>query len=177
MMSIIVGSRVTSQARISLLNYIDKICQGNPKEHLIYCDTDSVHSTLPFNDSDDKALGKMKCEGIFEKGLYLAPKTYIMYNDGEYEVHCKGVNTDVVKDELKSLSFDNAIKRFNVGQVFTCLCGMNVKGGKALIYVDKTIVDEATFQRGQASMQRIETLYDGVPYIDSEVRSDGNLDF
>ena len=177
MMSIIVGSRVTSQARISLLNYIDKICQGNPKEHLIYCDTDSVHSNLPFNDSDDKALGKMKCEGIFEKGLYLAPKTYIMYNDGEYEVHCKGVNTDVVKDELKSLSFDDAIKRFNVGQVFTCLCGMNVKGGKALIYVDKTIVDEATFQRGQASMQRIETLYDGVPYIDSEVRSDGNLDF
>ena len=176
MMSIIVGSRITSQARITLLIYIDTICKGNPKENLIYCDTDSVHALTPFADSDDKALGKMKCEGIFEKGLYLAPKTYIMYNDGEYEVHCKGVNTEVVKSELESLSFDEAVKRFNIGQVYTCLCGMNVKGGKALIYVDKTIVDEATFMRGQKIMQHVEMLYDGIPIIDSAT-NDGDIEF
>ena len=176
MMSIIVGSRITSQARISLLRYIDEICKGNPKENLIYCDTDSVHALTPFADSDDKALGKMKCEGIFEKGLYLAPKTYIMYNDGEYEVHCKGVNTEVVKSELESLSFDKAVKRFNVGQVFKCLCGMNVKGGKALIYVDKTIVDEDTFNRGNKAMERIEMLYGDTPMIDSAL-NDGDLEF
>ena len=176
MMSIIVGSRITSQARITLLRYIDTICNGNPKENLIYCDTDSVHALTPFADSDDKALGKMKCEGIFEKGLYLAPKTYIMYNAGEYEVHCKGVNTEVVKSEIESLSFDEAVKRFNIGQVYTCLCGMNVKGGKALIYVDKTIVDEATFMRGQKIMQHVEMLYDGVPIIDSTI-NDGDIEF
>lgn len=175
MMSIVVGSRVTSQARISLLKYIDTITKGNPKKYLIYCDTDSVHALLPFNDSDDKALGKMKCEGIFQKGLYLAPKTYLMYNNGEYEVHCKGVNTEVVKHELDSLTFDMAIKRFNIGQVFTCLCGMNVKGGKALIYVDKTIVDEATFNKGQKTMERIEMMYDGIPIIDSSMND--MLDF
>lgn len=169
MMSIIVGSRVTSQARICLLRYIDVICQGNPKDNLIYCDTDSVHALTPFNDSDDKALGKMKCEGIFAKGLYLAPKTYIMYNDGEYEVHCKGVNTDVVKNELKTLEWPEAVKRFNVGQVYTCLCAMNVKGGKALINVDKTIVDFATFNKGQKALERIEMLYDGVPIIDNRI--------
>lgn len=169
MMSIIVGSRVTSQARICLLRYIDVICQGNPKDNLIYCDTDSVHALTPFNDSDDKALGKMKCEGIFAKGLYLAPKTYIMYNDGEYEVHCKGVNTDVVKNELKALEWPEAVKRFNVGQVYTCLCAMNVKGGKALINVDKTIVDFATFNKGQKALERIEMLYDGVPIIDNRI--------
>lgn len=176
MMSIIVGSRITSQARISLLRYIDEICKGNPKENLIYCDTDSVHALTPFADSDDKALGKMKCEGVFEKGLYLAPKTYIMYNAGEYEVHCKGVNTEVVKSELESLSFDEAVKRFNVGQVFKCLCGMNVKGGKALIYVDKTIVDEDTFNRGNKAMERIEMLYGDTPMIDSAL-NDGDLEF
>ena len=176
MMSIIVGSRITSQARICLLRYIDEICKGNPRKNLIYCDTDSVHALTPFADSDDKALGKMKCEGIFEKGLYLAPKTYIMYNDGEYEVHCKGVNTEVVKSELKSLSFDEAVKRFNVGQVFKCLCGMNVKGGKALIYVDKTIVDDGTFSRGKEIMQRIEMLYDGVPIIEPSI-DDGDIEF
>ena len=169
MMSIIVGSRVTSQARITLLRYIDVICKGNPKDNLIYCDTDSVHALTPFNDSDDKALGKMKCEGIFEKGLYLAPKTYLMYNDGEYEVHCKGVNTEVVKNELKGLDWSQAIKRFNVGSVFTCLCAMNVKGGKALINVDKTIVDLATFEKGQKTMERIEMLYEGVPIIDNRI--------
>ena len=89
MMSIIVGSRITSQARITLLRYIDNICKHNPRDNLIYCDTDSVHALTSFNDSDDKALGKMKCEGIYEHGLYLAPKTYIMYNAGEYEVIVK----------------------------------------------------------------------------------------
>ena len=181
MMSIIVGSRVTSQARICLLKYIDEICKGNPKDNLIYCDTDSVHALTPFNDSDDKALGKMKCEGIFEKGLYLAPKTYLMYNAGEYEVHCKGVNTEVVKNELEPLKWPEAIKRFNVGSVFTCLCAMNVKGGKALINVDKTIVDFATYEKGQKAMERIEMLYDGVPIIDNLVQSsifeDDNLDY
>ena len=176
MMSIIVGSRITSQARITLLRYIDNICKHNPRDNLIYCDTDSVHALTSFNDSDDTALGKMKCEGIYEHGLYLAPKTYIMYNTGEYEVHCKGVNTEVVKNELQQLSFEDAVKRFNIGQIYTCLCGMNVKGGKALIYVDKTIVDEATFNRGQKTMERIELMYDGVPYIDSYVADDGTLD-
>ena len=168
MMSIIVGSRVTSQARISLLKYIDEICQSNPKDNLIYCDTDSVHALTPYQDTDDKTLGKMKCEGIFEKGLYLAPKTYLMYNQGQYEVHCKGVNTEVVKNELESLEWPEAVKRFNIGQIFTCLCAMNVKGGKALIYVDKTIVDRATFEKGQESLKRIEMLYDGVPIIDNQ---------
>ena len=166
MMSILVGSRVTSQARISLLRYIDEICQGNPKDNLLYCDTDSVHALTPYWDTDEKALGKMKCEGIYDSALYLAPKTYMLYN-GEYEVHCKGVNTEVVKNEIMDLPWSEAVKRFNVGSIFTCLCAMNVKGGKALIYVDKTIVDQATFEKGQKAMEKIEMLYDGVPIIDN----------
>ena len=58
---------------------------------------------------------------------------------------------------------------------------MNVKGGKALINVDKTIVDLATFQKGQKAMERIEMLYDGVPIIDNPVQTsifeDDDLDY
>ena len=171
MMSIIVGSRITSQARISLLQYIDVICQGNPKDNLIYCDTDSVHALTSFSDTDDSELGKMKCEGIYQDGLYLAPKTYLMYDGSHYEVHCKGVNTEVVADAISELSFEDATKRFNVGQVFRCLCAMNVKGGKALIYADKTIVDDKTFQRGQSTMHRLELMYNDVPIIDGLIDS------
>lgn len=171
MMSIIVGSRITSQARISLLQYIDRICKGNPKEHFIYADTDSVHADISFDDTDASELGKMKCEGIYQSGLYLAPKTYLMYDGDKYEVHCKGVNTDVVSEAISGLTFDNAIKRFNVGQSFRCLCAMNVKGGKALIYADKTIVDEKTFERGQSILHRLETMYNDTPYIDTLIDS------
>ena len=167
MMSIIVGSRITSQARICLLQYIDEICHDNPKDNLIYCDTDSVHALTSFEDTDASELGKMKCEGIYQDGLYLAPKTYLMYDGQHYEVHCKGVNTEVVAQAISGMTFDDAVKRFNVGQVFKCLCAMNVKGGKALIYADKTIVDDKTFAKGLDTRHCLEQMYDGVPIIDS----------
>ena len=107
MMSIIVGSRITSQARICLLQYIDEICHGNPKDNLIYCDTDSVHALTSFEDTDASELGKMKCEGIYQDGLYLAPKTYLMYDGQHYEVHCKGVNTEVVAQAISGMTFDD----------------------------------------------------------------------
>jgi len=147
MLSVVVGSRITALARVDLMQFIREICKGDVKNNFIYCDTDSVHSLTPYEKCDDKELGKMKCEGIFEYGLYLAPKSYLMYNDGEYEVHCKGVNTEVVKKEIeKCNSFSEACDIFKPNRLFKCLCGLNVKGGKALIYVDKMIVNDENFR-------------------------------
>ena len=68
-----------------------------------------------------------------------------MYN-GEYEVHCKGVNTKVVRGELykdgKPIEFEEALKVFAPNRTFKTLCGLNVKGGKALIYIDKMIMND-----------------------------------
>ena len=66
------------------------------------------------------------------------------YN-GEYCVHCKGVNTNVVENELKNVNFYNACDIFTANRNFKCLQGLNVKGGKALIYVDKMILDDKDY--------------------------------
>ena len=158
MLSVVVGSRVTALARVNLMTFIRKICVPNIKENFVYCDTDSVHALKPFDDCDDKALGKMKCEGVYERGLYLAPKTYLMYN-GKYEVHCKGVNTNVVAKEVEGKSFDDACDIFKPLRTFRFLAGLNVKGGKALIYVDKMILNDKNMLIQKEIMGELEEVY------------------
>lgn len=142
MMNVAVGSRITALSRVCLMQYIREICKENPAEYFIYCDTDSVHALLPYNKCDDYELGKMKCEGIYKSAKYLAPKTYIMYDGKDYEVHCKGVNTQVVHNDLKDKSEKEAFRLFSPNRKYRCLTALNVKGGKALIYVEKYIVKE-----------------------------------
>ena len=147
MLSVVVGSRITALARCHLLWYIRTICRGDVKNNFIYCDTDSVHALCEYDNCDDKALGKMKCEGIYKYGLYLAPKTYLMYDGEHYEVHCKGVNTKVVAKEIEHCKdFSQACDIFRPNRTFKCLSGLNVKGGKALIYVDKVILNDENME-------------------------------
>lgn len=147
MLSVLVGSRITALARVSLCKYIRFICKEKVKDNFIYCDTDSVHALTEFNDTDDKALGKMKNEGVFKYAIYLAPKSYLMQDyENNYEVHCKGVNTEVVKGELNGINFLEATKIFTANRTFKTLCGVNCKGGKALIYIDKMILNDTNYQ-------------------------------
>ena len=147
LMSILLGSRITALARVQLMEYIRLICKGNPKKYFLYCDTDSVHALCDYEDTDDKELGKMKSEGIYEFGKYLAPKTYLLYNDivennKKYEVHTKGVNVHVVEEELKKCKdFYEASEKFKAGVNYKCLTSLNCIGGKALIYIDKMLLN------------------------------------
>ena len=152
MMSILVGSRITALARVSLMYYIREICKGNPKKYFLYCDTDSVHALCDYKNTNDKELGKMKNEGIYEFGKYLAPKTYVLYNElgkkykekeSKFEVHTKGVNVSVVQKELdKCENFYQASEKFKSGINYKCLTSLNCIGGKALIYIDKKLLDK-----------------------------------
>lgn len=153
MLSVLVGSRITSLSRVLLMEYIRKICKGNPKKYFVYCDTDSVHALCDYEDTDNYELGKMKNEGVYTLGKYLAPKTYILYNELEekiekkFEVHSKGVNTNVVKDEIiqEFEILPNVEKIFNkcfrAGVNYKCLTSLNCVGGKALIYIDKMLLN------------------------------------
>lgn len=146
MLSVLVGSRITALARVSLMQYIREICNENVKKNFIYCDTDSVHALKEYADTDDTALGKMKCEGIYKYGLYIAPKSYLIQDfNGKYEVHCKGVNTEVVKRAINGKTFNKACHIFTANKTFKCLCGINVKGGKALVYTDKMILNDKNY--------------------------------
>lgn len=145
LLSIYLGARVTALGRVCLCDYILKITKNNPKKYFLYCDTDSVHALCKFEDTDDSKLGMMKCEGIYANAVYLAPKTYLMQSfDKKYEVHTKGVNTDVVMREiLKCNNFEDVTSTvFKAGVKFKCLNALNCSGGKALFYVDKTILNE-----------------------------------
>lgn len=168
MLSVVVGSRITALARVHLLTLIRLSSNGDVQKNFCYCDTDSVHSLCKFDDEkyvDDKELGKLKCEGIYDNALYLAPKTYLLYKvnadvDKKYEVHCKGVNTKVVKKEIGDKPFDEAIDIFKPNRMFRCLCGLNVKGGKALIYVDKMILNDENLKIVKENLGELEEIYE-----------------
>ena len=79
-----------------------------------------------------------------------------------YEVHCKGVNTKVVLAEiLKCKDFNEACDVFAPNKTFKCLSGLNVKGGKALIYTDKVILNDT-------NLQIVKALNEGLEDIDME---------
>lgn len=153
LMSVLLGSRITALARTQLMEYILEICKGNPKKYFVYCDTDSVHALCDYENTDDKKLGMMKSEGVYEFGKYLAPKSYLLYhniveNKYEYEVHTKGVNVNVVREELeKCKDFYQASEKFKSGITYKCLTSLNCIGGKALIYIDKMILNPKMEQK------------------------------
>ena len=88
---------------------------------------------------------------------YLLPKTYVdiesINEDGtipleSVEVHSKGISVKAIYDVLVKvkeegekkvayIDFDKLNEKFAFGKKFTCLQAMNVKGGKALVPVEK----------------------------------------
>ena len=170
MLSVVVGSRVTALARVMLMQYIRATSQGDVAKNFIYCDTDSVHTLCPYDDTDSKILGKMKNEGIFTSAIYLAPKSYLMFDNqmeerNGYEVHCKGVNVNVVMNEIKKCkSFDEALEIFRPNRLFKCLVGINVKGGKALIYADKMILRDENLKAYKELATGLEDYYEQGDY-------------
>ena len=77
-----------------------------------------------------------------------------------YEVHCKGVNTKVVKKEIGDKPFSEAVDIFKPNRMFRCLCGLNVKGGKALIYVDKMILNDENLVINKKMLEDLEEIYE-----------------
>ena len=177
MLSVVVGSRITSLARVHLMYYIREICKGNPKEYFLYCDTDSVHALLEYDKCDSKALGMMKNEGTYTSAIYLAPKSYLLFDENDkkdpFEIHCKGVNIKVVRNEIMKLFekdnndnyiLDNAMEKaitvFKADRNFKCLCGTNVKGGKALVYIDKKILNSKNLKEEEVKQDGLEMVSD-----------------
>lgn len=161
MLSVVVGSRVTALARVDLMQKIRDVSRGNPRKYFVYCDTDSIHALIPYANTDPEELGKLKDEGSYDYAVYLAPKSYLMYDEknNHFEVHCKGVNIGVVEKALSVCkNFKEAMEIFKPNRTFKCLCGINVKGGKALIYVDKMILNDDNF------IDEIQRLQDIEPY-------------
>lgn len=150
MMSIAVGSLITSFARCYILGKIREICP-NPSRDFVYIDTDSIHCFNKYDGCDPKRLGALKLEAVCPYSKYIAPKTYIDIEELikmdlpkeqiGFEVHSKGINTRrIVLDIYQEAqltdgipTLDNLERHMNYGEKYPVLQAVNVKGGKALI--------------------------------------------
>ena len=147
MLSVVQGAYVTALARVWILSHIREICGEDVLHKLIYCDTDSVHVLAEYDKADPYNLGGFKNEGDFNCCKYIAPKCYFdgkIDNEGrfsELEIHSKGLSIKLIEQEFKTptgwKSVKEVDKRFSYGEKFQPLSGMNIKGGKALIPIEK----------------------------------------
>ena len=146
MLSVVQGALVTSLARVWILSHIREICRENVKERLLYCDTDSIHALAEYPNANAYDLGGFKNEGTFNYCKYIAPKCYFdgVIENGEIkeiEIHSKGLSTGLISEEFKNgdkwKTPEEISKRFSYGEKFQPLSGMNIKGGKALIPIEK----------------------------------------
>ena len=147
MLSVVQGAYVTALARVWILSHIREICREDVLHKLIYCDTDSVHVLAEYDKADPYNLGGFKNEGEFNCCKYIAPKCYFdgkIDNEGrfsELEIHSKGLSIKLIEQEFKTptgwKSVKEVDKRFSFGEKFQPLSGMNIKGGKALIPIEK----------------------------------------
>lgn len=150
-LSVVQGALVTSMGRVSLMQFVRRICRENVRENLVYTDTDSVHALTPFDDCDPYTLGEMKDETDghpYNFWCYLAPKTYFdgHTSDGkitDVEIHSKGVPTKSVITKMKNgdewKTPAEVAELFKVGAKFDALAGINIRGGKALIPIQKEL--------------------------------------
>lgn len=162
LLNVIQGAYITAKARCMLMQYMIDICGGacNTAENIVYCDTDSIQTFLPYDKADDFALGALKLETgrPYVGGKWLAPKTYVLIGDDGIDgyirdasirplaVHTKGVNVKVFDNlfnkqgkETYETSPADIDKFFRPGVKYQTLCGINVIGGKALLPLEKEL--------------------------------------
>lgn len=155
-LSVVQGAYITMGGRVWILSHIRKICgKKDVKKKLLYVDTDSIHTFEKYENADAHALGGFKDESPSIDGIvapfnavkYIAPKCYfdsVINEDGKplfIEFHSKGISTRVIEKEFKTTDgykhIDEIAARFDYGQKFQTLAGMNIRGGKALIPLAK----------------------------------------
>ena len=168
LMSVMQGSYMMARARVVIMEKIREIC-GNVTKNFLYCDTDSVHALAEYPGADPDTLGAFKDEVLFTRVKYLAPKTYIDATDSTIDIHAKGVNlsaiaarylTDTQEDyfriqeerkaELPGMlnekiqrdpeTLDRIFNDFSEGFKVPSLSGLNIRGGKALLPLDKYVL-------------------------------------
>lgn len=129
------GSFITAYARNKTIRTAQQVY-----DRFIYADTDSIHLVghdIPDIEIHDSKLGAWKCEGKFNKALFVRPKTYLenyILDDGteHFDVKCAGMPNNV----KEQVTFDN----FKVGSRFSGrLQPKRVVGGVVLVARDFTI--------------------------------------
>lgn len=83
-----------------------------PDYILHYADTDSLYFNKPLSDNLVSAteLGKLKLEGIYNKGIFIAPKVYcLLTNKNEFISKVKGLKSN----DLTMTDFEHLLTKNN----------------------------------------------------------------
>lgn len=153
-LSVVIGALITCVARVYILSKIREVCGYDAKgvslvsRLFVYMDTDSIHAFAEYEHADAFALGGLKLEARCEAVKYIAPKTYIDIEHvdnnhvdiNDVELHTKGINVNAVMMQLqkrKRLTLNYISTRIEYGMKYNVLTALNVRGGKALIPVEK----------------------------------------
>jgi hypothetical protein len=96
-----IAGLITSYARLKLYSLFEKA----GKEHVYYCDTDSIITSKELNTSND--LGDIKAEDDIKSFIAINPKVYayISNKDDKISIKAKGLNSKL----LKYQDFENAL--------------------------------------------------------------------
>lgn len=166
-LSIVQGAYVTALARIKIMRYIIEVCGENLVDEFIYVDTDSVHAFKEYSKADPYKLGALKLEAKCYCGKFLGKKLYAEFETVgkcEGEVHSKGCNItkvcasilkDFNVDDMKHLDFAKFCEKFAFGQRFTVNAGLNVRGGKCILPVDKDLIKDCRLKENTIRLARI----------------------
>ena len=105
------GAAITSYARNFTIRAAQKNYHGKDKPGFIYADTDSIHCDLDESELkgikiDDKNFCCWKIESHWDWGYFLRQKTYIEFENGEYNVKCAGMPEKCKKLLIKSMEGD-----------------------------------------------------------------------
>jgi hypothetical protein len=95
------AAHVTAYGRMALHDYM---LTTQP----LYCDTDSVITSKPFESS--RSLGKLKLVMPVDRGIIVRPKFYALQTNDEDYVKIKGLGTRVVWDDFVKLMTNPEIK-------------------------------------------------------------------
>ena len=161
-LSLIQGAYITMRGRVDLLSTARHVCAGsNMRETFIYCDTDSIHTTVPCPDIIGAGLGEWKLE-------HGKPARLSLYNDRkayfnifspagaplEVEYHARGIPAAAIAEKLlndfgagslEELPDDAFLIAFGQKNFrFTLPFLANVHGGRLTLYTEKSL-NEAVY--------------------------------
>jgi hypothetical protein len=164
-LSVIQGSYVTMRGRVLIMDYIRRTCGENTARNtLVYTDTDSIitYATAPAEIVAPSVLGKLKLEKEYIQAKFLAKKVYYGVESVaplRGDLHARGVPLESIvsrvlenygESDFSALPPDALANAFANGLRYAVPILANVRGGRAVLYLEKAITENPTAEKGGA---------------------------
>lgn len=140
-MSIVIASRITMLGTVKLLSTIRRELGKNIARDFVYSATDSIFSLKPITTGGE--LGDFADKGIAEKMIVRAPNFYMFMDaNSEIKVRCSGIHNESVQHDINTTcaTWDEAVARFNFGEVFDIPMLFKFKNGKKRVLVRRPLL-------------------------------------